>query len=74
MFGTLDLNYDDEGFMDMETEIQQLKQQVSTYEKQKSELEAAVVSLNIKFRGSSEDSKMCRVVCRTVTCPCMLQV
>ena len=56
MFGTLDLNYDDEGFMDMETEIQQLKQQVSTYEKQKSELEAAVVSLNIKFRGSSKYS------------------
>ena len=56
MFGTLDLNYDDEGFMDMETEIQQLKQQVSTYEKQKKELEAAVVSLNIKFRGSSKYS------------------
>ena len=48
-FGSL--TFDDDEVTSMETEIQQLKQQLIAYKTQKDELEAAVVALNIKFRG-----------------------
>ena len=48
--------FDDDEELSMETEIRQLKQKVAAYERQKRELEEAVVGLNIKFRGTNYDS------------------
>ena len=69
--------FDDGDVVSMETEIQQLKRKVSTYEKQKDELEEAVVALNIKFRGSTCDNECacnCVVVLIFVPLFWMLQV